>query len=164
MKIPVKIALGILIAFPAMEAIAWAMHKWIMHGPLWILHRSHHRVREKAGTSGTRDRAKGRWEANDAFGIFFSGVSMTLIWSGLAGRPFRFGLGLGMALYGLAYLWVHDAASHGRFGKFPLPRLAYLRRLIRDHRLHHSGDGLDGSRNFGFLWPSRSAVAKSKGN
>lgn len=143
--IPKMVALGMLIGFPAMEAIAWAMHKWIMHGPLWILHRSHHAGREAR---------KGRWEANDAFGIFFSGVSIALIGAGVAGRPFRLGLGLGMALYGLAYLLAHDAAAHGRFGNIRIPRIRYLRRLVRDHRIHHSGDSLDGTRNFGFLWPA----------
>lgn len=156
-----KILLGILIGFPAMEAIAWAMHKWIMHGPLWILHRSHHVAREKEDGKGRQ--GKGPWEANDAFGIAFSGVSIALIWAGVTGRPFRLGLGLGMALYGLAYLLVHDLAAHGRFGKRPMPRLPYLRRLIRDHRIHHSRDHLDGTRNFGFLVPSR-PIAKSHPN
>ena len=88
---------------------------------------------------------------------------MALIGVGVAGRPLRLGLGIGMALYGLAYSLVHDAAAHGRFGRLPLPRLAYLRRLIRDHRIHHSRDRLDGTRNFGFLLPSRERGERPEG-
>ena len=106
---------GILLGFPAMELIAWLSHKWIMHGPLWILHRSHHHHRE------------GLWEANDAFGFFFSGLSILLLWRGIHGRPFQLGLGAGMALYGLGYLLIHDIWTHGRFGKRGLPRSRYLR-------------------------------------
>ena len=32
--------------FFAMEGIAFATHKYIMHGALWVLHASHHRERE----------------------------------------------------------------------------------------------------------------------
>lgn len=134
---------GILIGFPAMEAIAWASHKWIMHGPLWILHRSHHGLRRKG------------LEANDAFGLFFSAVSIHFIWRGVHGHPLQLGLGLGMTLYGLAYLIIHDGIAHGRFGARTLPRHAYLRRLVRAHRVHHSRDAADGTRNFGFLWAPR---------
>jgi beta-carotene 3-hydroxylase len=154
-------ALGMLIGFPAMEAIAWAMHKWIMHGPLWILHRSHHHLGKDREARG---QGKWHWEANDAFGIFFSAISIALIGSGAAGRPFRLGLGLGMALYGLAYVLVHDALAHGRFGGARMPRNAYLRRLVRDHRVHHSRDRLDGTRHFGFLLPApRRKRAKGDG-
>lgn len=131
---------GILAGLPVMEWIAWAAHKWIMHGPLWILHRSHHRER------------RGAWEANDAFGLFFSGVSILFILRGVHGHPFQLGFGIGMALYGLAYLIVHDVLAHGRFGRRGMPKHAYLRRLVRAHRVHHSRDEADGTRNFGFLW------------
>ena len=26
----------------AMEGVAWFTHKYLMHGPLWFLHESHH--------------------------------------------------------------------------------------------------------------------------
>ena len=36
-------ALGITLAtFGFMEFWAWFMHKFVQHGPLWVLHRSHH--------------------------------------------------------------------------------------------------------------------------
>lgn len=135
--------LGFLLAFITMEGVAWASHRWIMHGPMWFLHRSHH---------GDR---KSRFEANDLFGVFFSVVSISWIWIGKDGNPFSLGLGLGMAAYGLGYLIIHDILTHGRFGRVALPKNSYLLRLVRAHRIHHSRDALDGTRNFGFLWAGR---------
>ncbi len=137
--------LGFLFAFIAMEGVAWATHRWIMHGPMWFLHRSHHSYNNT------------RFEANDLFGVFFSIVSIGLIWIGKDGNPFPLGLGVGMAAYGLGYLIIHDIHTHGRFGRVVLPKNAYLLRLVRAHRIHHSRDGLDGTRNFGFLWAGRTA-------
>lgn len=131
---------GAAFGFPAMEAVAWASHRWIMHGPLWILHRGHH----APGRSG--------WEANDLFGLFFSAVSIGCMFLGIPGRPFLLGLGIGMAGYGMAYLGFHDMLVHGRFGKIPVPRNAYLRRLVRAHLLHHARATRDGCGHFGFLW------------
>ena len=37
----------------AMEVVAYLMHRYLMHGPLWILHESHHR------------RERGRFEPSD---------------------------------------------------------------------------------------------------
>ncbi|MEO6098066.1 MAG: sterol desaturase family protein [Fibrobacteria bacterium] len=131
-------------SFIGMEFVAWSSHKWIMHGPLWFLHESHH------------VRSKGRFEANDLFGLFFSLVSIALmgygVYSAHGFHPAWFGCGMGMAAYGLAYLLMHDTLTHGRFGRVGLPRNAYLRRLIRAHRIHHAKDTRDGAVHFGFLW------------
>jgi beta-carotene 3-hydroxylase len=132
--------LGFLVAFITMEWVAWVSHRWIMHGSMWFLHRSHHRERKET------------FEANDLFGAFFSLISIYLIWLGKDGHGFLMGLGFGMAGYGLAYLIIHDVLTHGRFGKVRMPRNAYILRLVRAHRIHHSRDALDGTRNFGFLW------------
>jgi beta-carotene 3-hydroxylase len=140
------LAAGLAAGFPLMEAAAWASHKWIMHGPLWVLHRSHHLPR------------RGAWEANDAFGLFFSALSIAAIASGLGRRPFVLGIGCGMALYGAAYLLFHDLLAHGRFGRRRLPKHPYLRRLLRAHRLHHARIGRDGASHFGFLWAPRETV------
>ncbi len=34
-------------ALVGMEGVAWATHRWLMHGPLWVLHRSHHAPRTR---------------------------------------------------------------------------------------------------------------------
>lgn len=32
----------VLVSFAGMEFIAWASHKYLMHGILWPMHRDHH--------------------------------------------------------------------------------------------------------------------------
>jgi beta-carotene 3-hydroxylase len=140
---------GILLGFVGMEAVAWAAHRWLMHGPLWFLHRSHHRPR------------RGAFEANDLFGLFFSALSILALGIGVRGHAFLLGLGLGMTLFGAGYLLVHDGMVHGRFGKKPPPKNAYLRRLVRAHRIHHGSGAAEGTRNFGFLWAPRDSVRRA---
>lgn len=131
-------------AFAGMEAVAWASHRFLMHGPLWFLHRSHHLPR--GPLSG-----RGRLEANDWFGVAFSLPAMALIAWGVAGRPLLAAAGLGMTAYGAGYILLHDALVHGRFGRLPPPRHPYLRRLVQAHRLHHARQSKHGCRAFGFL-------------
>lgn len=133
--------LGLVLGFVVMEWVAYASHRWIMHGSMWFLHRSHHQKRT------------GLFEANDWFGVAFSLISIGLIWFGKNGHPFVMGLGFGLAVYGLGYLLMHDLLTHCRFGRVLIPRNAYLQRLVKAHRIHHSRDVQDGKRNFGFLWP-----------
>jgi beta-carotene 3-hydroxylase len=63
-------ALLFLGALAAMELVAYLMHKYLMHGPLWFLHESHHVPH------------KGSFELNDLFGIFFALPSIALIYFG----------------------------------------------------------------------------------
>ena len=72
-----------------MEGVAWLMHRYLMHGPLWFIHRSHHEPR------------KGWFELNDTFGLFFTAASMVLIYHGLRGHPQLLGIGLGLVGYGV---------------------------------------------------------------
>ena len=127
-----------------MEAVAWACHRWIMHGPLWFLHASHHRPHPGS-----------RFQANDWFGVFFALPSIAFIALGIRGKPALLGLGLGMTAYGLLYVLFHDGLVHGRFGRLPAPHHTYLARLVRAHRLHHACLVRDGARHFGFLWASK---------
>ena len=43
-----------------MEVFAYVAHRWVMHGPGWFLHRSHHRPRT------------GAWELNDLYAAIFA--------------------------------------------------------------------------------------------
>ena len=80
-----------LAVFLGMEAVAWAAHRYVMHGSLWMLHESHHRPRSS-------------WfELNDLFGFFFSLVSFGLILTGTVFYGPLLWAGLGMAGYGLVY-------------------------------------------------------------
>ena len=63
-------SLGILLflaTVAGMELFAYAAHRWIMHGPGWFLHESHHRPR------------LGRWELNDLYAAIFALPSILLI-------------------------------------------------------------------------------------
>ncbi len=123
-----------------MEAVAWVAHRYLMHGPLWFLHESHHRPRG------------GRFEWNDLFGVFFAVPSIILIYLGTHGRPPLLWIGLGMAAYGLVYFGFHDVIVHRRLPLRLRPRGRYLRRIIQAHLIHHRTHERDGAVSFGFLY------------
>jgi beta-carotene 3-hydroxylase len=140
--------------FFGMEGIAWATHRYVMHGGLWVLHASHHRERHS-------------WfELNDLFGFFFSFISMGLMLAGTLYDAPLLWAGLGMLGYGLVYFLVHDVLVHRRVTHGFVPRNGYLRRIYQAHRLHHATHGRDGSVSFGFLWSPRpeKLAAKLKSN
>jgi beta-carotene 3-hydroxylase len=145
-----------LAALVGMEGVAWATHRYLMHGPLWCIHRSHHEPR------------LGRFELNDLFAAYFALPSMALIaagtrgWWGHAVWPPALWIGLGMTAYGAIYAMFHDGLVHGRF-RSPLP-LKLMKRLVQAHRLHHAVATRDGAVSFGFLWapPVRQLKARLK--
>lgn len=114
----------------AMDVWAALLHGLVWHGPLWGVHRSHH------------DERPHRWEANDALSVLHAPIAIAaILWGchaapGLA-REVVFGVGVGMTLFGLAYLVVHDGLVHGRLPVAFLERWGYLRRVARCHRVHH---------------------------
>lgn len=129
-----------LVTVCAMEYVAWFVHKYLMHGPLWFLHKSHHRPRT------------GWFELNDVFGIFFSAVSIVLIYFGIRGHPVLLGLGLGLVGYGVIYFLIHDVLVHRRMKHGYVPRNGYLRRVYQAHRLHHALEKKHGAVSFGFVY------------
>jgi beta-carotene 3-hydroxylase len=127
-------------AFAGMEAFAWAMHRYVMHGPLWCWHRSHHEPRH------------GTFERNDLFGVIFAMPSIVLIWLGVNVSSWWLPLGLGIAAYGAAYAVFHDGLVHERF---PVPldgRRGFWRTRVQAHRIHHAVVERRGCVSFGFLW------------
>lgn len=124
----------------AMEGVAYLLHRFVMHGPLWCLHKSHH-VREK-----------GRFELNDLFGVFFAIPSIILIYLGTRGYPFALPIGLGMTAYGAIYFGFHDVIVHRRLPHSFRPRNSYLQRIIKAHHIHHATREKDGAVSFGFIY------------
>lgn len=125
----------------AMEGFAYAMHRWVMHGPGWFLHASHHRVRT------------GLWEANDLYFVIFAMPSILLL---LGGVQWHWGdwataCGAGIAAYGLIYLGFHDILVHRRVDHRHVPRSPYMKRIVQAHRLHHAVETKRGCVSFGFL-------------
>jgi beta-carotene 3-hydroxylase len=127
--------------FFLMEGIAWATHKYVMHGFLWSLHRSHHEPRE------------GHFELNDWFGVFFSFVAIgLLVWAWQGGPSEAYAVGAGVTAYGIVYFLVHDVLVHRRLALRINPRKGYLRRIYQAHRMHHAVEGRDGCVSFGFVF------------
>lgn len=124
----------------AIEFIAAAVHKHIMHGFGWALHRSHHL------------RSRGPFEANDLYALAFAALSICLFVGG-ASYPLLWWIGFGMGIYGILYGLLHDVLIHRRVAIFrSLPRSAYLKRLVQAHRLHHAVRERKGAVSFGFLY------------
>lgn len=126
--------------FIFMEAFAWFTHKYVMHGFMWIWHRSHHEPRH------------GAFELNDLFGFMFAIPSVILIVLGSDGFDWRFFAGLGIAGYGLAYFLVHDVFVHQRVKWLKRTNQPYFRAMRMTHHLHHAVHSKHGAEAFGFLF------------
>lgn len=50
------------------------------------------------------------------------------------------GLGLGITLYGMMYMFVHDGLVHKRFPVGPIAKVPYLKRVAAAHKMHHIDD------------------------
>ncbi|TPG15567.1 sterol desaturase family protein [Sphingomonas oligophenolica] len=131
----------LLVTVIGMEGFAYVMHRWVMHGPGWFLHASHHRHRE------------GKWELNDLYAVIFALPSITLILGGvsLGWWPGHAWIGAGIAAYGAIYFGFHDIIVHNRIPTRYLPRSTYMKRIIQAHRLHHVVETRRGTVSFGFL-------------
>ena len=118
--------ISFVIALFLMEVFARLLHEYIWHGPLWFIHRSHHEER------------KGFFEANDIFAVFYGLLSMSMIVYGSEyGVPLCLGGGLAIAVFGIAYLLVHDGYIHERLPMSFLGRFSLFRKLKAAHILHH---------------------------
>ena len=127
-------------ALAGMEVVAYLTHKYVMHGPPWFLHASHHVPR------------KGRLEWNDLFGLFFAVPAIVLIYFGTHGYPPLLWLGLGMTAYGACYFGFHDVVVHRRIPVRVHPKSRYMRRIIQAHLIHHRTHVREGAVSFGFLY------------
>ncbi|GMY07306.1 beta-carotene hydroxylase 2, chloroplastic-like [Fagus crenata] len=107
----------------------WA-HKALWHASLWHMHESHHRPRE------------GPFELNDVFAIINAGPAIALLSYGFFHKGLVpglcFGAGLGITVFGMAYMFVHDGLVHKRFPVGPIANVPYFRKVAAAHQLHHS--------------------------
>ncbi|KRA84146.1 sterol desaturase family protein [Altererythrobacter sp. Root672] len=129
----------------AMEWVAWASHKYVMHGFAWAWHRDHHEPHGKV------------LEKNDRFALVGAAMSISMF---ALGSPMILGesawwpgtwIGLGILGYGIIYTLVHDGLVHQRWFRY-VPRRGYLKRLVQAHNLHHATSGKEGGVSFGFVW------------
>ena len=136
----------------AMEGVAHAAHRWVMHGPGWFLHASHHRARA------------GGFAWNDLYAMLFAAPSIFLLHAGvqLGWWPGATWIGAGIAAYGALYFGFHDVIVHRRVPHRYGPRSGYMRRIVQAHRVHHAVEGKHGAVSFGFLWAPRADVLKAQ--
>ncbi|XP_038976283.1 beta-carotene hydroxylase 2, chloroplastic-like [Phoenix dactylifera] len=121
----------------------WA-HRALWHASLWHMHESHHRPRD------------GPFELNDVFAIINAVPAISLLSFGFFTRGLVpglcFGAGLGITLFGMAYMFVHDGLVHRRFPVGPIANVPYFRRVAAAHQIHHM-DKFDGVPYGLFLGP-----------
>jgi beta-carotene 3-hydroxylase len=128
------------------EFVAWFTHKYIMHGFLWVWHKSHHTVHDHA------------LEKNDWFAVVFSIPSIGLFYYGtlVEYNPYVLAVGLG-----IFYLVFHDIIVHQRIKWRPSKRSNYLQRMIHAHYVHHSKHSKENCEAFGFLYAPKKYEPKS---
>lgn len=136
----------------AMEAVAYIAHRWVMHGPGWFLHESHHRHRE------------GTFELNDLYALIFAVPSIVLLLGGvqLGWGVWAVWVGAGIAAYGAIYFGFHDVIVHQRIAHRYVARSPYMKRIVQAHRLHHATCGKRDAVSFGFLWAPPADVLKNR--
>lgn len=131
----------LLIGFVGMEFIAQLMHRYVMHGFLWSLHQSHHQ------------KGRGFFEKNDLYFLIFASPSILLIILGIkAGFDWRLYLGVGIALYGFTYLFIHDILIHRRIKILIKYEGSYIKAMRKAHKAHHSAVNKNAAESYGLLW------------
>lgn len=134
-------ALIVLVTFFFMEFVAWFVHKYVMHGFLWHLHHDHH-----------DHTTAPPFEKNDAFALIFAVPSWLFMMFGVIdGWDYKFFIGVGILLYGIAYFFVHEVIIHQRLKWFSKSDNWYVKGIKRAHKMHHKHlDKINGE-NFGML-------------
>lgn len=145
----------VLATVAAMEFVAWASHKYIMHGFGWAWHRDHHEPHESF------------FERNDLYALVGAAMSISMF---AVGSPLIMGeaawlpgtwIGLGVLIYGIIYTLIHDGLVHQRWFRY-VPRRGYARRLVQAHNLHHATQSKEGGVSFGFVIAREPAKLKQE--
>ena len=135
-----EITFFVLAGFLGMEVCSWVIHKYVMHGPLWVIHKTHHH------------KNNGIFELNDIFSLFFGSIAIILIIFGLPNLDYRCWLGCGISLYGFSYFILHDILIHHRIKLHSKPKNGYLTAIAKAHRDHHKTEQRKEAVCFGLLW------------
>lgn len=129
-----------LLGFALMELSGWAIHKYLMHGPLWMIHKTHH------------EHSDSFFELNDLFSLLFGGIAVLLIFLGVGDLDYRFWIGIGITAYGMLYFFLHDVLIHRRLKWMDRPSSAFLKGIFNAHQAHHQSRKKDGAVSFGLFW------------
>ncbi|MEO6041381.1 MAG: sterol desaturase family protein [Croceibacterium sp.] len=142
-------------AMTAMEFVAWASHKYVMHGFAWNWHRDHHEPHGNVVEKNDRFAAVGA-----AFSISMFAAGSPLVMGANAWWPGTW-IGLGVLGYGIVYTLIHDGLVHQRWFRW-VPKRGYAKRLVQAHKLHHASVGQHGGVSFGFVFARDPARLKSE--
>lgn len=130
-----------LLTFVFMEWAAWFLHKYVMHGFLWVLHRDHHQVDHKRS-----------YQLNDFFAVVFAVPSFfSILFDSFWNIPLLGAFGFGVMAYGFVYLVVHEILIHRRWSFIRFRPNWYLEALNIAHKIHHAKTGKEDGENFGML-------------
>ncbi|MEY4601490.1 MAG: carotene hydroxylase [Actinomycetota bacterium] len=143
MKLLAPLLLGT-VGFLGMEFITYVVHRYVMHGMLERLHRSHHR---NAAVAFARKSP----EPNDVFPLAFSGAVLGGLALGfnVSGFAWLLPLLVGVTLYGVVYTVIHDGVIHGRIKWMKRLHSSWTVSLGNAHREHHRSNG----EPYGMLFP-----------
>lgn len=126
--------------FLVMEAVAWASHKYVMHGFLWNLHKDHH------------DGGYHPFQKNDAFFLIFAiPCWLSTMYGMMYSMGWLVAIGLGIFVYGWCYFLVHDVMIHRRFNWFNNSNSHYVKVIRWAHKMHHKNRAKHGGESFGLL-------------
>ena len=139
------------VTFVGMEAVAWLAHKYLMHGLGWFLHEDHHAPHNK------------KMEKNDFFFLIFGIPSWWCIMLGMMKHnSISVSVGIGIMVYGLCYIFVHEIFIHQRLKWFRNTDSAYFRAIRYAHKIHHKHLGKEDGECFGMLYVPRKYYIKAK--
>lgn len=123
-----------------MEFVAWATHKYLMHGFLWFLHEDHHHVTNHA------------LQKNDAFFLIFAIPSWLCIMLGMMNQNnVSVWIGFGIALYGFVYFLIHEVFIHRRMKWLRDIDHPYFIAIRKAHKVHHKHLSKEHGECFGML-------------
>lgn len=141
----------VFLTFLGMEGVAWLAHKYIMHGIGWYLHEDHHMPHSK------------KTEKNDLFFMIFAIPSWLCIMLGLMyHQSVSVSIGVGILVYGICYLIVHDVFIHQRIKWLKKADRPYFRAIRYAHKIHHKHLGKEDGECFGMLFVPRKYYIKAK--
>ncbi|WP_057936859.1 sterol desaturase family protein [Algoriphagus resistens] len=134
----------IILGFVLMEFSGWVIHKYLMHGPLWIIHKTHH------------EHSDSFFELNDLFSLLFGSIAVLLIVKGVGELDYRFWIGIGITVYGMLYFYLHDILIHRRVRWLERPKNEFLKGVFKAHQAHHQCREKERAVSFGlFLVPKK---------
>lgn len=126
--------------FIGLEIFSYILHRWVFHGVLWRIHKSHHLATKDA------------FESNDIFSVIFglSSILLLVFAEYPLSESIAFPIGLGIAIFGIFYFIVHDLFTHRRFLPFGSGNKILLT-IRAAHQKHHQTANKQGIEPFGLF-------------